>query len=61
MTGWSCSAGDPSWALTKDNWVQANVDGNNLVAWWATQAPKNLPPPPVTGKNLVKGAYGLAQ
>lgn len=43
----SCSAGGPNRALTQDNSVLVNVDGN-LAAWWAGQEANNLPVAPVT-------------
>lgn len=59
----SCSIDSPSWALTQDNWVDANVD-SNLYAWWhgtSDTVPPGVPPPPVTTNDPAKGAFGLAQ
>ncbi len=58
-----CSTDSPSWQLTQDNWVDANVD-SNLYAWWhgtSDTVPSGIPPPPVTSNDAAKSAFGLAQ
>lgn len=58
-----CKIDSPSWALTQDNWVDANVDGN-LYAWWhgtSDTVPSGIPPAPVTTNDASKSAFGLAQ
>lgn len=58
-----CSTDSPSWALTQENWVDANVDAN-LYAWWhgtSDTVPSGVPPAPVTSNDASKSAFGLAQ
>lgn len=62
-SGSPCSTDSPSWLLTQDNWVDANVDGN-LYAWWhgtSDTVPSGIPPAPLTSNDAGKSAFGLAQ